>query len=66
MLWNELFDKEHEPSSEQIADFVDSPLWVDLADYLEQTYKAKPKASYRGCAMDGGIWKGWNIKYKKN
>jgi len=36
--WNELFGKEHEPSDEQIAEFVDSPLWSDLADHLQQTY----------------------------
>ena len=36
--WNELFGKEHEPSDEQIAEFVDSPLWSDLADHLLQTY----------------------------
>jgi AraC family transcriptional regulator len=65
MLWNELFGKEHEPSEEQIAEFVDSPLWGDLTHYLQQTYRVKPKSSYSGCAMDGGIWKGWNVKYKK-
>jgi hypothetical protein len=63
MLWNELFGKEQEPSGTQIAEFVATPLWGDLADHLQQTYKAKPKAEYSGCAMDGGIWKGWNIKY---
>jgi AraC family transcriptional regulator len=66
MIWNELFGKEHEPSEEQIAEFIATPLWADLTDYLEQTYKIKPKSSYSGCAMDGGIWKGWNIKYKKS
>jgi AraC family transcriptional regulator len=66
MTWNELFDKEHEPSEKQIAEFIATPLWGDLAEYLQQACKAKPKSSYSGCAMDGGIWKGWNIKYKKS
>jgi hypothetical protein len=26
----------------------------------------KPKLSYSGCSMDGGAWKGWNVKYKKS
>ena len=43
MLWNELFGKEHEPSNEQIAEFVDSPLWSDLAEHLQQTYNVKRK-----------------------
>jgi AraC family transcriptional regulator len=66
MLWNELFDKENQPSDAQIAEFVATPLWSDLADYLRQTYNSKPKTEYSGCAMDGGIWKGWNVKYKKS
>ncbi len=66
MLWNELFDKEHEPSNEQIAEFLDTPLWDDLSNHLQQVYKVKPKKEYSGCAMDEGVWKGWNVKYKKN
>ena len=66
MSWNDLFDKDHEPSAEQIAEFTDTPLWGELSDYLQQTYKANPKLEYSACAMDGGAWKGWNIKYKKN
>lgn len=65
MQWNELFGKEHEPPNAQIADFVATPLWDDLAEYLQKTYNIKPKIEYSGCAMDGGIWKGWNVKYKK-
>ncbi len=66
MLWSELFDKEHEPSDGQIAEFVSTPLWCNLADHLQQTYNSKPKIEYSACAMDGGIWKGWNVKYKKS
>ncbi|MCL2699343.1 MAG: DUF3788 domain-containing protein, partial [Defluviitaleaceae bacterium] len=66
MQWHELFNKEHEPSDNQIKEFVNTPLWDDLADSLRQTYNVKPKLSYSGCAMDSGMWKGWNIKYKKS
>ncbi len=65
MLWYEHFDKEHEPSDEQIAEYIATPLWSELADYLQQTYNIKPKIEYSSCSMDGGIWKGWNVKYKK-
>jgi AraC family transcriptional regulator len=65
MQWSELFSKENEPSGEQIQDFVATPLWDKLADYLQQTYKIKPKIEYSSCAMDKGAWKGWNVKYKK-
>jgi AraC family transcriptional regulator len=65
-LWSEMFDKEHEPSDEQVKEFVGTPLWDNLAGYLQQTYNVKPKLAYSGCLMDGGAWKGWNVKYKKS
>ena len=64
--WSDLFGKEHEPTIEQIQEFVATPLWGELADYLQQTYKVKPKVEYSGCKMDKGAWKGWNVKYKKS
>ena len=66
MIWNELFNKENQPSSEQIEKYVATPLWGDLANYLQQTYNVNPKIEYSGCNMDGGSWKGWNVKYKKS
>ena len=66
MLWYELFDREHEPSEAQINGFVNTPLLSELDGYLRETYKVKPKLSYSGCGMDGGAWKGWNIKYQKS
>ncbi|MGF6375218.1 hypothetical protein M2140_000252 [Clostridiales Family XIII bacterium PM5-7] len=64
--WNELFTKEFQPTEQEIADFVGTPLWGELRDYLEGTYSVKPKVDYSGCSMDGGAWKGWNVKYKKS
>jgi AraC family transcriptional regulator len=66
MQWSDLFNKEHEPMTEQIAEFIATPLWGDLTDYLQQTYNIRPKTEYSGCAMDGGAWKGWKVKYKKS
>jgi len=66
MLWNELFGNEQVPSENQIVEFVDTTLWVDLRNYLQQTYNVLPKMFYSCCSMDKGFWKGWNIKYKKN
>mgnify|MGYP005779037109 CR=1 FL=1 len=66
MQWSELFDDEHEPLDNQIKEFVDSPLWDDLANYLHQTYDIHPKLFYSRCSMQKGFWKGWNVKYKKN
>jgi len=66
MLWSESYNNELEPLDNQIREFVDTPLWDDLANYLQQTYNIQPKSAYSGCSMDKGFWKGWNVKYKKN
>lgn len=66
MQWSELFHDGHAPLVNQIKDFVDTPLWDELANYLLQTYNVKPKLFYSRCSMDKGLWKGWNVKYKKN
>jgi len=63
--WSELFNSGHEPSDNQIKEYVDTPLWDDIAVHLQQTYNVRPKLSYSCCSMDQGIWKGWNVKYKK-
>ena len=66
MQWNELFDAAHTPSDSQIKEFTGTPLWDKLDSYLRQTYNIQPKLSYSNCAMDKGMWKGWNAKYKKS
>ena len=66
MLWNELFGSEQQPSENQIVEFVDTNLWVDFENHLQQTYNVSPKMFYSCCSMDNGFWKGWNIKYKKS
>jgi len=65
MQWSELFGDECEPLDNQIKEFVNTPLWDDLSNYLQQTYNIKPKLSYSSCSMQEGFWKGWNVKYKK-
>lgn len=65
MQWSELYDDEHEPLENQIKEFVDTPLWDDLTNYLQQTFNVEPKLFYSCCSMDNGYWKGWNVKYKK-
>jgi len=66
LQWSECFDSVNEPSKSQISTFVDTPLWDDFSGYLQETYDVKPKLFYSHCSMHEGIWKGWNIKYKKS
>ena len=66
MQWYEMYNREHEPSEAQVQEYIKSPLFDELNSYLKETYKIKPKLSYSNCGMDGGAWKGWNIKYQKS
>lgn len=66
MQWSEQFRDEQVPSDNQIQEYVDTPLWEELTEHLQQIYKVEPKLFYSGCAMDNGFWKGWNVKYKKS
>lgn len=66
MQWSEVYGDGHEPLNSQIKKFVDTSLWDDLANHLQQTYNVEPKLFYSCCSMDKGFWKGWNVKYKKS
>ena len=66
MQWNELFSKEQEPSVGQVGEYINTSLWDSLDSHIQQTFNVKPKLSYSGCSMDDGLWKGWNVKYKKS
>lgn len=65
MQWSELFDNEHAPLDSQIKEFVGTPLWEDLANHLQREYNVEPKLFYSCCSMEQGVWKGWNVKFKK-
>lgn len=65
MQWSERYQKEQEPSQQEIREYIGSPLWDDLEDYLQRTYRQRPKLFYSCCGMQQGFWKGWNVKYQK-
>jgi|GEM_PF-44588 len=59
--WNK-YDGTKEPSIEAISAYVNSPLWGQLCNYVEEQYKMiKPIYEYSRCSMQ----QGWNVKYKK-
>jgi len=66
MLNFEMFDKKIQPTESELRDFVGTVLFMDLHNYLCDSYKVKPKMSYSNCSMDKNIWRGWNIKYQKS
>ena len=65
MLWHEAYTQAVQPSPEEIAVYIGGQgrvLWEDLAGYMENAYKSKPKYQYSGC----GGKPGWNVKYAKS
>ena len=61
MNWNQRYPKSEQPSLDDIASFIDSPLWGDLCVWAEATYGIAPKVEHSTCSGAPG----WNVKYKK-
>ena len=61
MTWNTLWPQNRKPSPDDIAEFVDNPLWKALCSWLESGYRTVPRIEYSRCGMAPG----WNVKYKK-
>lgn len=49
------------PSMAEISDYVNSPLFDCLCNYMETEYQSKPVLEYSKCSKQYG----WNVKYKK-
>lgn len=61
MTWSTLWPQNRKPSPDDIAEFVDNPLWKALCSWLESGYRTVPRIEYSRCGMAPG----WNVKYKK-
>ena len=62
MNWNQRYPKSQQPSLDEIAAYIDSPLWGDLCSWAETAYSITPKVEHSTCSGAPG----WNIKYKKS
>lgn len=64
MIWNEKFDAGHIPSYEDIWEYLGEgkSYWDEFTEYIEETYRVKPKIEYSRCSAQPG----WNVKYKKS
>ena len=61
MEWHEWYGPDRPPTFEEIAAFVNSPLWYAARSALENGFQVAPRLEYSRCSMQ----KGWNVKYKK-
>jgi hypothetical protein len=61
MDWVNLYAADKQPTEAEIADYIASPLWKDLNDFLRENYEVEPSYSYSTCSGQPG----WNVKYQK-
>ncbi len=61
MEWMEAFLDNREPTMEDMAAFVNNPLWGEMNARLQSAYQTAPKISFSGCSGQPG----WNAKYQK-
>jgi hypothetical protein len=60
--WEVVLDCENQPNWELLSAYVDSRLWEELNDYLQDAYRAQPELSFSFCSAQ----RGWNVKYTKS
>ena len=41
--WHELFPLDREPTMEDIAGYIDHPLWDAFTAFIDESYGAKPR-----------------------
>ena len=61
MTWAERFTSIQQPEMEDIAEWIGQPLFLELRDWMADTYGVQPLVEYSNCSMD----RGWNVKYRK-
>lgn len=61
MDWVNLYTADKQPTEAEIAEYIASPLWSDLNDFLQKNYEVEPSYSYSTCSGQPG----WNVKYQK-
>ena len=60
-MWSERYTQDFKPEISDITEYIDSPIWIELCQFIETTYQTMPSIEYSKCSMA----KGWNVKYKK-
>lgn len=62
MNWNQRCPKTRQPSTDEIAAYIGSPLWGELCSWAETSYGIEPLVEHSVCSGAPG----WNVKYKKS
>lgn len=52
--WHELFPLDREPTMEDIAGYIDHPLWDAFTAFVDESYGAEPRIEYSRAAAAPG------------
>ena len=61
MEWIKLYGPDRRPGADEIARYINSPLWDEMNHFLQKNYETHPDYSYSSCSGQPG----WNVKYQK-
>ncbi|MEA4992279.1 MAG: DUF3788 domain-containing protein [Oscillibacter sp.] len=61
MDWVQRYGPDRPPTAEEIADYINSPLWAEINCFLRENYEVQPSCHYSSCSAQPG----WNVKYQK-
>lgn len=50
MQWHELYPKDRQPDEQAMAEFIKSPLWEELNEYLLTSCKSSTRVDYSPAA----------------
>ena len=65
MEWKDIFPSSNQPTRDEVEEYIGGEakhLWKSLLEYMDNTYKVKPKLFYSVCSGKPG----WNIKLQKS
>lgn len=61
MDWVQCFGPDKQPTAAEIADYINSPLWIEMNRFMCENYEVQPSFHYSSCSAQPG----WNVKYQK-
>ncbi|MBC3516508.1 DUF3788 domain-containing protein [Neobittarella massiliensis] len=59
--WSNTYPATAAPTPQQISQYIGTPLWPQLQQFIKDTYGLSPQLFFSRCGMAPG----WNVKYKK-
>lgn len=62
MEWKDLYPRESRPSRDDFSRYVESSLFDELCNAVEESHGVKPQMDFSVCSWEPG----WNIKYRKS